>query len=245
MKHNHSLYHRTAGVTLGVVLSLAFSWVRAEAQGYTAVFGVDDCTFVNTGGDNKYWNLTPGAWYRLEGYEGTDFHEILITVKNTTKRIAMMIDGRFVVVMARESEHREWVNGQLVEVADDWLARCEETNDVYYFGEYVTNYPGGNHDGSWTAGLNGATPGVIMPGSFMIGARYFQEMAPSDGAMDQGENIAMGLDLSVPAGDYSDCILIKETTPVEPDANEFKYYCPGVGFAKDGDLELTARGLPL
>ena len=33
----------------------------------------------------------------------------------------------------------------------------------------------------------------MMPGTFLLGAKYFQETAPPN-AVDRGENVAMGLD---------------------------------------------------
>ena len=235
----------TLSASAAVLATLMVATPDALAQGYTAEFPVSDCTFVNDGDDNAYWNLNPGYWSKLEGDDGGEFVEIRVAVLNRTKRIVMLVDGEFVVVDTRVIEEREWIDGTLVEVSENWFARCEETGDVYYFGEYVTNYPSGNHDGSWEAGKNGAMPGVIMPGSFMIGARYFQEIAPNDDALDQGENVAMGLEVSVPAGDYEDCIMIKDTTPLELDANDFKVYCPGVGIVKDETIELTNRSVPL
>ena len=34
-----------------------------------------------------------------------------------------------------------------------------------------------SHEGAWRAGVDGAQPGLIMPGTFLLGSRYFQEIA--------------------------------------------------------------------
>jgi hypothetical protein len=86
-------------------------------------------------------------------------------------------------VTTRVVEERETANGVLAEISRSFFAICERTNTVVYFGEHVDNYDDTgtvvlNHDGAWRAGVGGALPGVIMPGSALLGARYFQEIAP-------------------------------------------------------------------
>jgi len=52
----------------------------------------------------------------------------------------------------------------------------KEEGHVYYFGEEVDIYlPNGQvvHDGAWEAGQAGALPGIIMPGTFLLGSRYY------------------------------------------------------------------------
>ena len=51
--------------------------------------------------------------------------------------------------------------------------------------------------GSWEAGVDGARPGLIMPGTPAHGARYFQEIADRM-AVDRGEIVAWGLTVEVP-----------------------------------------------
>ena len=67
-------------------------------------------------------------------------------------------------------------------------------NDVFYFGEDVDIFENGtiSHDGAWLAGVDDALPGLLMPGTFLLGARYFQEVA-SGVALDRSENVEMGL----------------------------------------------------
>jgi hypothetical protein len=42
--------------------------------------------------------------------------------------------------------------------------------------------------------------------------------------------------VSVPFGDYTDCIETHEYTPLEPDVSENKYYCAGVGLVLEEDV---------
>ena len=92
--------------------------------------------------------------------------------------------------------------------------------------------------------MDGARPGVVMPGTPLLGARYFQEIAPPD-AVDRGEIAAMGLPVEVPAGEWSGCIKIFDTNPT-PDGecgeDDAKLYCPGVGLVQDQELELVSYG---
>jgi hypothetical protein len=116
-------------------------------------------------------------------------------------------------------------------------------HDVYYFGEEVDIYEDGEivgHEGAWLAGRNGARPGIIMPDSgFILGQRYFQEMAPGV-ALDRAEHVETGLEITVPAGTFDDCIEVTETTPLDPNEESTKVYCRDVGLVIDEDLELTA-----
>ena len=54
-------------------------------------------------------------------------------------------------VLTREVFEEEWIDGELIEESWNWFARCEETGDIYYFGEDVNIYEDGeiSHDGAW------------------------------------------------------------------------------------------------
>jgi hypothetical protein len=116
--------------------------------------------------------------------------------------------------------------------------------DVYYFGEDVDvyEYDDGRvkvtHPGQWLAGKRGAEPGLIMPGgAFLLGARYYQEIAPRV-ALDRAIHTATDLEVETEAGEYDDCVEVRETTPLEPAAESVKVYCPGVGLVMDDELVL-------
>jgi hypothetical protein len=86
-----------------------------------------------------------------------------------------------------------------------------------------------------------------MPGTFLLGSKYFQEIAWDDNAVDRGENIGMGLTVETEAGDFENCVEILDTNPAEGicDIEEggVKIYCPGVGLVMDEGLELICYGL--
>ena len=127
---------------------------------------------------------------------------------------------------------RVWLNDKLKEDTRDWYAQDKDGN-VWYFGEAVGNYKDGkldNYAGSWVAGVDGAKPGIIMPANPRIGLTYRQEYAKGK-AEDMGTIIAVGKRIKVPLGQFEDCVQIRDWSRIEKTANEYKYYCPQVGFA--------------
>ena len=80
-----------------------------------------------------------------------------------------------------------------------------------------------------------------MPGIILLGARYYQEVAP-DIAMDRAEIVSMTEVVDTPKGKYENCLKVKETTPLEPGAEGYKLYAPGIGLVQDGTLKLTEYG---
>jgi hypothetical protein len=57
-------------------------------------------------------------------------------------------------VQTRIVEEREAVAGELIEISRNFFALCDETNDVFYFGEEVDIFnPDGtvSHEGAWRA----------------------------------------------------------------------------------------------
>jgi hypothetical protein len=223
-----------------VAAPLALPWAASADEpntGYTTDFRIQDCEFA-TSGINPHFILLPGYRLVLEGEEeneegGTDRLRLVITVKDETRRIAG--------VLCRVVEERETKNGELVEVSRNFYALCKKTSNVFYFGEEVDIYEDGeivSHEGAWQAGRRGARPGVIMPGSFLLGSRYFQEIAPPV-ALDRAEHIAMGLTVETPFAVLRDCVEVLETSPLEPGAESVKMYAPGIGLIVDGPLRLV------
>lgn len=227
-------------VMLVAWLGLSDRFAQAESQNrkFTTDFHLEDCRFSSVGA-NRYFVLLPGYQLILQGEEGREEVRVEITVLNETEDIILEDIGR---VRTRVVEEREYVDGDLAEVSRNFFAICTDTNSVFYLGEDVDIYEDGqivSHEGAWRAGENGAKPGLIMPGTFLLGSRYFQEMAP-DVAMDRGENVEMGLTVTTPAATFEDSVKVLETTPLDPSARDIKIYAPGVGLIVDGTLELVA-----
>jgi hypothetical protein len=100
-----------------------------------------------------------------------------------------------------------------------------------------------SHKGSWRAGKNGAQFGLMVPGQPKVGDRFYQELA-GDVARDRAEIVSLSETVQTRAGNFSDCLQTKETTPLEKDTVEYKFYAAGVGLVRDGELFLTSYGKP-
>jgi hypothetical protein len=226
-------------LVLGSAAAVADPSSEARKRPYTVDFRLVDCTFSSTGG-NAFFSLNPGYQLQLEGEDEGEDVVAWITVLDETETVA---DFGLGDIETRVVEEREWVDGELAEISRNLFALCQETSDIIYFGEDVDIFDDGqvSHEGQWRAGEDGALPGLIMPGSFLLGSRYFQEVAPEAEALDRAENIAKGLSLDI-AGfpTFHDCIEIFETSAADSSAKGTKFYCAGVGNVIDETLELTA-----
>ena len=80
--------------------------------------------------------------------------------------------------------------------------------------------------------MNNARPGYAMPAKLDLGFEYYQEFAPEDEALDKGETFAILDSLKVGSTTYRNVLQVLETTELEPDAREFKYYAPMVGLIR-------------
>ena len=187
---------------------------------------------------NGYFPIHPGRQWQLEGKKGGDVIQLTITVLTGTE----VIEG----VTTRVVEERETVNGEVVEVSQNFFAENSH-GAVCYFGEDVTiHLPGGgtSTDGSWRAGDVSPTdpntifhPGIIMPAEPRLKMRYQMEGAPGI-AEDEGRITGSG-QVKVAAGVYNETLRVREFNPLDGDVG-FKTFAKGVGMIIDGDVQLTS-----
>jgi hypothetical protein len=222
-------------VALAAVAALAVGFFvqrrTADESAWTTHFAPDPADLAATG-RNPYFVLEPGYTLVLE--DGDD--RLVITVLDETRTI----DG----VETRVVEERESEAGQLVEVSRNFFAIHNRTRDVFYFGEDVDTYEDGviaGHEGAWLSGAAGARFGLLIPGEPLVGARYYQEIAPGV-AMDRAEIASLTETLATPAGRFDNVLRTIESTPLEPGVRESKYYAAGVGLLRDGSLLLVRHG---
>lgn len=205
--------------------------LQLDDDRWTKVFSVEPGELASTG-RNPFFILEPG-WQMV--YEGGN-ERLVITVLDETR----VIDG----VETRLVEERETKSGQIVEVSRNFFAISRRTNGVFYFGEEVDLYRDGEvagHEGAWVAGVGGARFGLMMPGQPLLGARYYQEIAP-EVAMDRAEIVGLDATVKCPAGNFEHCLKVEETTPLEAGEKEYKYYAAGIGMVQDGSLKLLRYG---
>ena len=188
-------------------------------------FELDPADFT-TAIDNPYWPMVPGStWvYTETDGEGTA-EDITVEVLAETKKIANGIEARVVRDTATQ-------DGVAVEATDDWYAQDGKGN-IWYLGEYVTNYSDGkvvDHAGSFEAGVGGALAGVAMPADPVAGMSYRQEYSKGE-AEDRGAVVTVGEEkVEVPFGFFDKGVLMtRDLVPTEPKAEELKFYAPGIG----------------
>ena len=228
--HARSLLNILAAAAM-LVFPPAMAQVKA-ADSWQKDFtsAISKCNLVTTG-RSEYFVLEPGFQAVLEGGDT----RLQITVLNETKTIDKIV--------TRVVEEREWKKGALYEVSRNYFAMCEQTKDVYYFGEDVDFYEKDKvvkHDGSWHAGGKNK-PGMIMPGMPKLKMKYYQEIAPGI-ALDRAEIVSLNETCKTPAGTFAKCMKVKETSGLELTALEYKYYAPGIGLIRDVDLQLIKHG---
>ena len=205
-----------------------------EAEVFQDSFDLENREFATTG-RNKYFILEPGYQIVLEGKEGDHTVKLVITVLKETKEIAG--------VNTRVVEEKELEDGKLIEISRNFFAICQQTKSVFYFGEEVDIYKDGkiiNHEGAWLHGKNGARAGMIMPGEPILGARYYQEVAPKV-AMDRAVISKLSTTLKAPAGNFKNCLKVQEENSLDNE-KEFKIHAPGIGLVQDEDLLLVKYG---
>ena len=121
-------------------------------------------------------------------------------------------------------------DGELVEDTFDWYGQDAQGN-LWYLGEATEEYENGevvSTAGSWEAGVDGAQAGIILPASPTVGQTYRQEYYAGE-AEDNGEILSVAEMVGVEVGDFEDVVMTKDTTPLEPDVLEYKWYASGVG----------------
>lgn len=202
---------------------------------FTDDFNTDSYTF-STAGRNRYFILEPGYQLILEGKDDDNTVRLEITVLDETRKIGN--------VNTRILEEKEMENGQILEISRNFFAFCNETSDIFYFGEETDIYKNGeiiDHEGAWRADEENCKAGILMPGRILLGARYYQEYAPGK-AMDRAENISVTETKETPAGNFTGCLKTMESSGLNPKEKEYKLYAPTIGLIQDEDLLLVKYG---
>ena len=189
--------------------------------------------------DNPYFPLIPGTTFTYRGEKEEDgdmeveLNEIYVTFET---RDVFGVSSRVV-------RDREWINGVLAEDTFDWYAQDADGN-VWYMGEFTTAFEydeGGNligtdHEGSWEAGVDGALPGYLMKGAPLVGGSYYQEYNLGE-AEDEALVVSLSTPVSLGLGDFPDALQTFESTALDPEAREYKYYASGIGLVLIEELD--------
>ncbi|HKA20641.1 MAG TPA: hypothetical protein VKN18_20325 [Blastocatellia bacterium] len=189
--------------------------------------------------DNPYFPLTPGTTFIYEGQTAEGFEHDEFAVTHNTRVI--------LGVTCVEVHDTVTLDGELTEDTLDWFAQDTDGN-VWYFGENTHELEDGlitTIEGTFMAGVNGDKPGIVMKAHPAIGDFYRQEFSLGN-AEDFAETLSLTETVTVPAGTFHNCLKSQETTPLETDLLEKKFYAPGVGNvltvdATTGDREELVR----
>jgi hypothetical protein len=182
--------------------------------------------------DNPYMPFIPGTRAVFEGVSDGQRERNVVVVTDRTK---VILGVTTTVVHDRVFS----ANGDLAEDTFDWYAQ-DRFGNVWYFGEDTAEYDNGkvsSTKGSWEAGVGGAQPGVVMLAQPTVGERYHQEFLRGE-AEDIGTVVAIDEGVSVPYGSFDHVVVTEDTTPLEPQILEHKFYAPGIGVV----LERVLRG---
>lgn len=185
---------------------------------------------------NPYFPLALGY---VREYSGTllddDGKPMVERIVLTVIGAGPVLDGVPTVLVRDDA----WKDGLHVEEANDYYAQDRDGN-VWNMGENVTNFhyddagklTGTDNNGTWRVGVNESRPGFMMPGSPQVGFVYEQEHSPIDKALDAGEIMALDGTVTGPTGTYTDVVSVFETSSIDPDLAEVKYYAKGVGLIR-------------
>ena len=180
--------------------------------------------------NNPWFPLRPGTTYVYRGVKDGQPSRDVVTVAHVTKTI--------VGVPCAIVRDRLYLRGHLAERTTDWYSQ-DKAGNVWYFGEDTAELDTRGHvtttEGTWTAGVNGAKPGIYMPGNPRVGQSGQQEFYKGH-AEDQFRVIGLFATVAPPGAPNT--LLTQESTPLEPDVLDHKMYVRGIGTV----LEQTEKG---
>lgn len=174
---------------------------------------------------NRYFPLKPGTVFTYESARGGT--RTVVQVLDQTRKI--------LGVTCRAVRDTVRTSGKITEDTIDYYAQNKNAGDVWYFGEETAEYENGHVvsiDGRWIVGEERAKPGIIMLGRPVKGQVYRQEFL-----LDEAEDVARIEDMAATFPGFGQTLKTLETTALEPDAREAKYYKAGVGNVATVDLE--------
>ncbi len=198
---------------------------------------------------NPFFPLVAGNNWVYEGtsIDEDDGEEVTETITVTVTDKVKLIEGILCVVVIDTAEE----DGEIIESTNDWFAQ-DEDGDVWYCGEISQNFEffDGDEpetgelvdiDGSWKSGRDSAKAGLLLPIEPVVGQVFRSELLNTD-AEDAVEILSLeGTESSPVAACNANCLVTKDFSPLEPDAEENKYYLPGIGLIVEIDLESGER----
>jgi hypothetical protein len=183
--------------------------------------------------DNEWMPLKPGTRFTYAGTtiegDGTSVpHRVVITVTDLTKVIGGV---RAVVTWDLDYSADALVEAELAFFAQD------DDGTVWRIGEYPEEYEDGKFvtAPAWLHGIAEARAGIEMKAKPQPGTpSYSQGWGPAVNFTDRGQVDQIGQKTCVPVKCYEDVLVIAEVSVAEQDAQQLKYFAPGVGNLRIG-----------
>ncbi|WP_148613245.1 hypothetical protein [Nocardioides rubriscoriae] len=179
--------------------------------------------------DHPYWPMRPGTTWHYVEHGGGEVARVRVTVSRRTR----LIEG----VRARVVHDVARVGGEVVEATWDWYAQ-ESAGSLWYLGEFSQTFEDGvpvSTEGSWVHGRDGAQAGMILPARPRPGCGYREEYRAGV-AEDRARILSTHEVLRTPTGLHRGVVQTANTSPLEPDVLENKFYARGVGPVLELDL---------
>jgi hypothetical protein len=185
--------------------------------------------------DNPFFPLVPGTTFIYEGQTAGGLEHDEFAVTHNTK----LIMG----VTCVEVHDVVKLNGDITEDTRDWFAQ-DATGNVWYFGEnsqVVENGLPVSLEGSWTAGVDGAQPGIIIKASPTVDDTYRNEF--SVGVAEDFSTVKSLTDsVMVPFGTFNnDAVRTEDGDTLAPGDVENKFYVSGTGNVLTVDVATGER----
>jgi hypothetical protein len=195
----------------------------AAASRTPAASGVIDPANFTSTVDNPWFPLTPGAKFTYTGTKDGRKAVETFTVTTGTKVIA----GVTCVVL----DDQVSLGGVPAERLLGYYAQ-DRGGNVWYFGEDMfeldaSGHVVGNGD-SWHAGVDKAPPALFMEASPTVGDSFAHDYTKNDFAV-----VSLAEAVKVPYGAFTDALVTKEWSPLEPTIETRKYYVRGLGLVRD------------
>ena len=172
----------------------------------------------------------PGTTLRYRGSSGGEPAREVVRITSATK----MIQGVPCVVV----HDTVYIAGKLAEDTFDYYAP-DNLGNVWYFGEDTAEYNKRGRvvstEGTWQAGVEGASAGVFMPADPVVGQTVQQEYFAGH-AEDYAVVLFMDASVRVPYGRQTGVMVTGEWTPLEPGVVGEKWYGKDIGELKEADV---------
>jgi hypothetical protein len=173
--------------------------------------------------DNPYLPLPLGSrWVYRETGPGGEVTDIEVKVDEGTTTLTNGIDA----VVVHDAERNP--DGSPIEIADDWYAQDSDGN-VWFLGNTKTEYEDGEEiTSTFEAGVDGARGAIIMPADPQVGETYRQTYVEGEDE-DQFEVLSLDEQAEPVFGRFEEVMMIRKTSPTEPELVDFQFIAPGVG----------------